>query len=186
MAALTIAPAGMGVRALGAPSASRAARRGGASTARALGFAGEGMGQRASLRRSTRADVRLARGRGQAVVTKAVTGPLETRLGSILTSLPQRIDLYFRVRRGRKLLWKAIFAFTGFYTANVLSLTFGVLARGLRSRVLCPSPAQGWRGRGRRGAVGVSMAWESVTYLESGNEFLYTVVLQLYTAEHAT
>ena len=40
--------------------------------------------------RSTRADVRLARGRGQAVVTKAVTGPLETRLGSILTSLPQR------------------------------------------------------------------------------------------------
>lgn len=127
MAAMTIAPAGMGVRALGAPSASRAARRGGASTARALGFAGEGMGQRASLRRSTRADVRLARGRGQAVVTKAVTGPLETRLGSILTSLPQRIDLYFRVRRGRKLLWKAIFAFTGFYTANVLSLTFGVL-----------------------------------------------------------
>ena len=127
MAAMTIATVGMGVRALGAPSASRAARRGGASTARALGFAGEGMGQRASLRRSSRADVRLARGRATAVVTKAVTGPLETRLGSILTSLPQRIDLYFRVRRGRKLLWKAIFAFTGFYTANVLSLTFGVL-----------------------------------------------------------
>ena len=37
------------------------------------------------------------------------------------------MDLYFKVRRGRKLLWKAIFAFTGFYTANVLSLTFGVL-----------------------------------------------------------
>lgn len=55
-------------------------------------------------------------------------------------------------------------------TIRGASLTFGVLARGLRSRGLCPSPAQGWRGRGRRGAVGVSMAWESVTYLESGNE----------------
>ena len=32
-------------------------------------------------------------------------------------------------------------------------LTFGVLARGLQSRGLCPSPAQGWRGRGQRGAV---------------------------------
>ena len=61
------------------------------------------------------------------MVTRAVTGPRETRLGSILTTLPQRVDLYFKVRRGRKLLWKCIFAFTGFYTANVLSLTFGVL-----------------------------------------------------------
>ena len=45
-------------------------------------------------------------------------------------------------------------------------LTFGVLARGLRSRGLRPSPAHGWRGRGRRGAVGgqhYSIAWGSVT-----------------------
>lgn len=130
MAAMTIAPVGTGVRALGAPSASRGRScRGGASTARALGFAGEGMGQRAALRsvHVRPSGVALARGRGHLAVTKAVTGPLETRLGSILTSLPQRIDLYFRVRKGRKLLWKAICAFTGFYTANVLSLTFGVL-----------------------------------------------------------
>lgn len=122
MAAMTIAPVGMGVRALGAPAR---ANRGGASTARALGAAGEGMGQRAALRTVKHTGVRMAR--GNTMVTKAVTGPLETRLGSILTSLPQRIDLYFRVRRGRKLLWKAICAFAGFYTANVLSLTFGVL-----------------------------------------------------------
>ena len=65
-------------------------------------------------------------------------------------------------------------------TIRGASLTFGVLARGLRSRGLFPSPAQGWRGRGRRGAVGlgVSMAWESVTYLLPGirneeNELFY-------------
>ena len=39
-------------------------------------------------------------------------------------------------------------------TIRGASPTFGVLARGLRSRGLRPSPAQGWRGRGRRGAVG--------------------------------
>ena len=53
MAAMTIAPVGMGVRALdGARATTSGARRGGAaSTARALGANGEGMGQRATLRR---------------------------------------------------------------------------------------------------------------------------------------
>jgi hypothetical protein len=86
------------------------------------------MGQSASLarRQVARVGPKVA-GRGGAVVTRAVTGPRETRLGSILTTIPQRLDLYFRVRKGRKLLWKIIFAATGFYSANVLSLTFGVL-----------------------------------------------------------
>ena len=130
MAAMTIAPVGMGVRALdGARATTSGVRRGGAAfTSRALGANAEGMGQRATLRRGRTLDAaRTARGRAGAVVTRAVTGPRETRLGSILTTLPQRVDLYFKVRRGRKLLWKAIFAFTGFYAANVLSLTFGVL-----------------------------------------------------------
>jgi hypothetical protein len=95
---------------------------------------GEGMGGRALLggdRLSlSAAPARSAAGRGGrggAVTVRAVTGPRETRLGSILTTLPQRLDLYFKVRRGRRFLWKAIAAFTGFYTANVISLTFGVL-----------------------------------------------------------
>lgn len=84
---------------------------------------GKGAGAMATMRRSAASQ----RGRGSALIVKAVTGPRETRLGSILTTLPQRVNLYFKVRRGRRLLWKTILAFTGFYTANVISLTFGVL-----------------------------------------------------------
>lgn len=148
MFATSMAPAGLGgVSALGSSSLTRGGalgRRGMASAnvkAKALGaMGGEGMGQRALLSgksaavsasgaavRVRSAGQRGQRGRGGALTVRAVTGPRETRLGSILTSLPQRVDLYFKVRRGRKLLWKAILAFTGFYTANVISLTFGVL-----------------------------------------------------------
>lgn len=122
-----IAPVGLCGGALGAVRTNGTRR--GATSARALGFkGGEGMGQSASLARRQVAMVgpKVA-SRGGALVTRAVTGPRETRLGSILTTIPQRLDLYFRVRRGRKLLWKIIFAATGFYSANVLSLTFGVL-----------------------------------------------------------
>ena len=135
MAATTLAPVGLGVAALGGARA----RPGRVAAHHARGVAALGatrgddgmMGARATalaLRgRIAGPSLPAARGRRGAVVARAVTGPRETRLGSILTSLPQRVDLYFKVRRGRKLLWKAIFAFTGFYTANVLSLTFGVL-----------------------------------------------------------
>ena len=125
--AAAIAPVGLCGGALGAARTNGIRR--GATSARALGFkGGEGMGQSASLarRQVARVGPKVA-GRGGAVVTRAVTGPRETRLGSILTTIPQRLDLYFRVRKGRKLLWKIIFAATGFYSANVLSLTFGVL-----------------------------------------------------------
>ena len=138
---MLLAPVGLGaVGALGggaaAPGRARrvASSSSSASGARALGaMGGEGLGQRALLRGATTvtsaaaARVRSTRGRGLALTVRAVTGPRETRLGSILTTLPQRVDLYFKVRKGRRLLWKAILAFTGFYTANVISLTFGVL-----------------------------------------------------------
>ena len=141
MSAMMLAPVGLGaVGTLGggaaAPGRARraASSSSSASGARALGaMGGEGMGQRALLSGATTvtsasaARVRSTRGRGLGLTVRAVTGPRETRLGSILTTLPQRVDLYFKVRRGRKLLWKAILAFTGFYTANVISLTFGVL-----------------------------------------------------------
>lgn len=132
MSAAMMAPAGMGAgSALGS---SRAHGRPAMASAKALGaMRGEAMGQRARLfaprgAAAGRSSHRMTqRGRGGAVAVRAVTGPRETRLGSILTTLPQRVDLYFKVRKGRRLLWKAISAFTGFYTANVISLTFGVL-----------------------------------------------------------
>ena len=52
----------------------------------------------------------------------------ETRIASVLTSLPQRLDLYFQRRSYRMLLWKIIFIFAGFYLASVLTLSFGALA----------------------------------------------------------
>ncbi len=51
----------------------------------------------------------------------------ETRIASVLTSLPQRLDLYFQRRSYRMLLWKTIFIFVGFYLASVLTLSFGAL-----------------------------------------------------------
>ena len=133
---MMVAPAGLGgVSALGGVPG----RRGVVSSSarvKALGaMGGDGMGQSALLSQKsaagsvTAARARSAsqRGRGQALMVRAVTGPRETRLGSILTTLPQRVDLYFKIRRGRRLLWKGILALTGFYSANVISLTFGVL-----------------------------------------------------------
>ena len=136
-AMMMVAPVGLGgVSALGGVPG----RRGMASSSarvKALGaMSGEGLGQSAMLSRKSaaggvtaaaRARSASQRGRGQALTVRAVTGPRETRLGSILTTLPQRVDLYFKIRRGRRLLWKGILALTGFYSANVISLTFGVL-----------------------------------------------------------
>jgi len=51
----------------------------------------------------------------------------ETRLGSVLTSLPRRLELYFARRSYRVTLWRAISAFFGFYLANVMTLSFGAL-----------------------------------------------------------
>ena len=51
----------------------------------------------------------------------------ETRIASVLTSLPQRFDLYFQRRSYRMFLWKTISVFIGFYLANVITLSFGAL-----------------------------------------------------------
>lgn len=51
----------------------------------------------------------------------------ETRLGSVLTSLPQRFNLYFARKSYRTTLWRGISAWFGFYLANVLTLSFGAI-----------------------------------------------------------
>jgi hypothetical protein len=51
----------------------------------------------------------------------------ETRLGSVLTSLPQRFNLYFARKSYRTTLWRGISAYFGFYLANVLTLSFGAI-----------------------------------------------------------
>ena len=67
MAAMTIAPVGMGVRALdGARATTSGVRRGGAAfTSRALGANAEGMGQRATLRRGSDSRRRSNRARAR-------------------------------------------------------------------------------------------------------------------------
>ena len=51
----------------------------------------------------------------------------ETRLVSVLTSLPRRFNLYFQRKSYRLTLWRAISAYFGFYLANVMTLSFGAL-----------------------------------------------------------
>ena len=51
----------------------------------------------------------------------------ETRLVSVLTSLPRRFNLYFQRRNYRVTLWRAISAYFGFYLANVMTLSFGAI-----------------------------------------------------------
>ena len=87
-----------------------------------LGF---GSAQRGKLRAGTKPAVTQVR--SNSLVVSAVSNRRETRLGSLLTTLPQRIDLYFKRAKGRKLLWKGICCFSGFYVANTLTLTFGAL-----------------------------------------------------------
>ena len=58
---------------------------------------------------------------------KTIKCESETRIASVLTSLPQRLDLYFQRRSYRMLLWKSIFIFVGFYLASVITLSFGAL-----------------------------------------------------------
>lgn len=98
--------------------------------------------RRARVRQSVRA--RAARPRGSApsrapsLVERARGGAhrrlgivcgaeRETRLGSVLTSIPRRLELYFARRSYRVTLWRAISAFFGFYLANVMTLSFGAL-----------------------------------------------------------
>ena len=71
---------------------------------------------------------RRRRRRRKRRVDRTVKAESETRLASILTSLPQRLDLYFQRRSYRMFLWKSIFVFVGFYLASVLTLSFGALA----------------------------------------------------------
>ena len=59
---------------------------------------------------------------------KTIKCESETRIASVLTSLPQRLDLYFQRRSYRMLLWKTIFIFVGFYLASVITLSFGALS----------------------------------------------------------
>jgi hypothetical protein len=132
MFAMSTAPvAGLGGVSGLATRGSGVGRRGVASSSKALGaMGGEGLGQRALLSGKAGVSASAVRSPGQkqkrgALVVRAVTGPRETRLGSILTTLPQRVDLYFKVRKGRKLLWKAILAFTaglGHWVGNGLAL----------------------------------------------------------------
>ena len=79
-----------------------------------------------------------ARGRSVGLAISAVSGRRETRLGSLLTTLPQRIELYFNRRKGRKLLWKGICCFSGFYVANTLTLTFGALGKAVGASFFDP------------------------------------------------
>lgn len=62
--------------------------------------------------------------RGGAVVVRAER---ETRLVSVLTSLPQRFNLYFARKSYRVTLWRGISAYFGFYLANVMTLSFGAI-----------------------------------------------------------
>ena len=65
--------------------------------------------------------------RGRRRNMKTIKCESETRIASVLTSLPQRLDLYFQRRSYRMLLWKTIFIFVGFYLASVITLSFGAL-----------------------------------------------------------
>jgi len=57
----------------------------------------------------------------------SVRAERETRLASVLTSLPQRFNLYFARKAYRTTLWRGISAYFGFYLANVLTLSFGAI-----------------------------------------------------------
>ena len=48
----------------------------------------------------------------------------ETRIASVLTSLPQRLDLYFQRRSYRMLLWKIIFIFASLGVCAALSFGY--------------------------------------------------------------
>jgi|TARA_B100001540_G_scaffold17577_1_gene14789 hypothetical protein len=67
---------------------------------------------------------RTSSSRGDRVTTRAER---ETRLVSVLTSLPRRFNLYFQRKSYRLTLWRAISAYFGFYLANVMTLSFGAL-----------------------------------------------------------
>lgn len=71
----------------------------------------------------TSSPTRRYRRRG-AVVVRAER---ETRLVSVLTSLPQRFNLYFARKSYRVTLWRGISAYFGFYLANVMTLSFGAI-----------------------------------------------------------
>ena len=78
-----------------------------------------------SARSSGIARGRHARSRPRdAIVARAER---ETRLVSVLTSLPRRFNLYFQRRNYRVTLWRAISAYFGFYLANVMTLSFGAI-----------------------------------------------------------
>jgi len=67
---------------------------------------------------------RASSSRGDRLTTRAER---ETRLVSVLTSLPRRFNLYFQRKSYRLTLWRAISAYFGFYLANVMTLSFGAL-----------------------------------------------------------
>jgi hypothetical protein len=67
---------------------------------------------------------RTSSSRGDRLTTRAER---ETRLVSVLTSLPRRFNLYFQRKSYRLTLWRAISAYFGFYLANVMTLSFGAL-----------------------------------------------------------
>ena len=92
-------------------------------------FSGDGSASSSSFRcksRSSQQQINTKRGRRRNVM-KTIKCESETRIASVLTSLPQRLDLYFQRRSYRMLLWKTIFIFVGFYLASVITLSFGAL-----------------------------------------------------------
>jgi len=54
--------------------------------------------------------------------------PLRTRLAVNLTSVPYRLDMYFRNSLWRKTIWSVTAFSSGYYAANTVSLSFGALA----------------------------------------------------------
>ena len=73
--------------------------------------------------------------RQHSLITRAAAGrpPGATRLGSQVLSIPQRLDSYFEGRSPhtalfRRAMWSGTAFFTGYYSANTVSLSFGALA----------------------------------------------------------
>jgi hypothetical protein len=91
-------------------------------------FSGDGSASSSSFRCKSRSSQQQINKRGRRRNTmKTIKCESETRIASVLTSLPQRLDLYFQRRSYRMLLWKTIFIFVGFYLASVITLSFGAL-----------------------------------------------------------
>ena len=81
-----------------------------------------------ALRQKFRCQEPGRRGRSSSVFQVRATYRRGTRFTRILTSIPRRLDLYFKDNLLRKALWCMISTFAGFYSGNMVTLSVGALA----------------------------------------------------------